>query len=537
VKENLTRRSYWLGLHERSDYDCDAFTEICMISSGGRLSIACFGLAFAFSAGSAFAQNQPITIAPDWSKVVAVSKANVSIEVCVEPPLRRGYPIHDQLFAALHDLGADYAHYQPWNVFPRLGVAELKAPANGKTYWDFTLIDQITEDFMRATAGHPVIFNFGSLPAWMFNTSAPAAVPDNPDEIDWNYSEFNARQLTDESVKLAADYQARLASWYVNGGFKDEYGVWHESGHHYDIAYWEIMNDPDFEGSLGPADYTHLYDAIVEAVRKVAPRMKFMGPVVGDPSSRADYFIYFLDPKNHKPGIPVDMLSYHLYSMPDADESPDIMTYTVFQQAERFLAVARYIDAIRLRFAPDARTDVVDVATMLPDPLALKLAHPISPAYWMRSGAMFAYLYGRFTVMGVDVVGGSELIDYPGMAAASTLVDWDSGQPNSRYWVLKLLRENFGPGDKLLAPEPYTVLQPDPNPQVYFQGFITPQGKRRILLVNKREQPLTIKIPGASGGQQQFVDQSTAFSPAAHPLAQDSFELPPLAVAVVTMPK
>jgi hypothetical protein len=30
------------------------------------------------------------------------------------------------------------------------------------------------------------------------------------------------------------------------------------------------------------------------------------------------------------------------------------------------------------------------------------------------------------------------------------MVDWNTGQPNARYWVLKLLRDNFGPGDKLV---------------------------------------------------------------------------------------
>lgn len=484
----------------------------------------------------AFSQDQPVNVSLDWNKAAFVSKANVSIEVCVEPPLLRGHPIHDRLFKALQDLGADYAHYQPWNVFPRLGVAELYPPADGKTHWDFSLIDQLTEDFMLATAGHPVVFNFGSLPAWMFNTNAPVSVLESPDEIDWNYSEFNARQLTDTSVRLAADYQARLASWYINGGFTDEYGAFHKSDHHYDIAYWEILNDPDFEGSLGPADYTRLYDAIVEAVRKVAPRMKFMGPVVGDPSTRPDYFLYFFDPKNHKPGIPIDMVSYHLYSMPDADESSDTMTYTIFQQADRFLAVARYIDALRVRFIPTARTDVVDVATMLPDPLALKLAHPIPSIYWMRSGAFFAYLYGNFAAMGVDVVGGSELIDYPGMAAASTLVNWDTGEPNARYWVLKLLRENLGPGDKLLAAESYTVLQPDPSPQLYFQGFISSEGKRKVLLVNKRERAVHVEINGAAGGQIESVDESTASSPRPHPLDHNSINLPSLGVAIVTMP-
>ena len=34
-------------------------------------------------------------VAPDWGHAVGVSSANASIEVCVEPPLRRGHPIHD----------------------------------------------------------------------------------------------------------------------------------------------------------------------------------------------------------------------------------------------------------------------------------------------------------------------------------------------------------------------------------------------------------------------------------------------------------
>src|SRR5256885_4848245 len=92
--------------------------------------------------------------------------------------------------------------------------------------------------------------------------------------------------------------------------FRSEYGKWHESGHHYKIEYWEVLNDPDFEGSLNPADYTRLYDVIVAAVKKIAPHMKFMGPVVGD-IAHAEYFTYFMDPKNHEPGIPLDMLSYH----------------------------------------------------------------------------------------------------------------------------------------------------------------------------------------------------------------------------------
>ena len=248
----------------------------------------------------------PLSVAPNWSDVAAVSKASVSIEVCVEPPLRRGHPIHDQLFNALASLGADFAHFQPYNVFPKLAVAELKPPNDGITYWDFTLMDPIAEDFMKAVGNHPVVFNIGTLPAWIFQNKLPIKIPENPDEAYWTYSEFNEAHLDEPTLALAADYQARIAGWYLKGGFKDEFGKWHESGHHYAVEYWEVLNDPDFEGSLGPSDYTRLYDAIVAAVKKVAPSLKFMGPVIGD-VGHAEYFNYFLDPAHHRPGIPLDM--------------------------------------------------------------------------------------------------------------------------------------------------------------------------------------------------------------------------------------
>jgi len=476
-----------------------------------------------------------LRVAPDWKDIARVSRASVSIEVCVEPPLRRGHPIHDPLWAALKSLGADAAHFQPYNVFPRLAVAELQPPANGHASWDFSLMDPIAEDFMQATAGHPVVFNIGTLPAWIFRTREPVVLPEDPDEPYWTYSEFNAVTLDASTLKLAADYQARLAGWYLNGGFRDEYGKWHESGHHYDVAYWEVLNDPDFEGSLSPADYTKLYDAIVLAVHKVAPRLKFMGPVVGD-ISHAEYFTYFLDPHNHLPDVPLDMISYHMFVLPDSDESPQVMTYTFYQQADKYLLAASYIDALRRRFVPNARTDVVDVATELPDPLAPVLTKPIPRSYWSLSGGVFAYLYGKLALLGVDVVGASELIDSPGIVAASTLADWETGKPNARYRVTKLLRDNFGPGDRLVRPPSYNVLQPDPAPQIYAQAFISPRGEQRILLVNKRDAAFELTVPGAAGGDIQQVDQTTDGPVTRQRVTADQLNLPGLAVAVVTLP-
>lgn len=501
-----------------------------------RFPLSSLGVLLMVWGGSALCQQAPVRVALDWRNVIGVSTANATIEVCLEPPLRRGYPLHDQLFADLHELGADYAHFQPWNVFPRLGIAELRPPADGKTYWDLSLLDQAAEDFMKATAGHPVIFNVGALPAWMFKTKRPVIAPEDPDAADWTYAEFNDRSLTKSTIRQAAAYQARLASWFVNGGFTDEYGKRHVSGHRFDIAYWEVLNEPDFEGNLTPTMYTQLYDAIVTAVRRVAPRMKFMGPAVGDATGRADYFAYFLDPRNHRAGTPIDMVSYHLFAIPDPDESINVQQYTFFRQADTFIATATYIDALRRRFVPTARTDADNIATMLPDPLAPTLAQPIPDDYWNLSGAVFAYLYGHLAVLGVDAVGASELIDFPGMAAASTLANWETGLPNARYWVLRLLRDNFGPGDQLIGAFPYTVLQPDPAPQLYSQGFIKPDGTRRVLLVNKRNAPMTVAIAEAGGGYEQTVDHSTAALPARRLLTRDSIVLPAFAVSVVTLP-
>lgn len=464
-----------------------------------------------------------------WDKVVRVSRTSVSIQDCPEPPLRRGRPTHDPIYKALRDLHADYARLQPWFCYPRMVVAELKPPENGKTYWDFSLMDEYTEDFMQATAGHQVVFDFGTIPEWMFKTRAPVTYPEDPDQIDWNYEQ--GTELRDPTLKEVADYQARLVRWYTQGGFNDELGKWHASGHHYKIEYWEILNESDNEHHMSPALYTRLYDAVVEQVRQVSPQMKFIGLALANPVGGPQYFQYFLDPKHHKPGIPIDMISYHFYSMPDSDETPETMQYTIFAQADKFLTAVGYIESIRKRLSPGTGTCINELGSMLPDPQAPQFAHPIPDSYWNLAGAMWACTYARLTAMGIDVVGGAELIDYPGQFASTSLLNWETGQPNARYRVLKLLRENFSPGDKLVE----TRLE---SPCVFAQAFATAQGARKILLVNKRDRSIELSIPGAAGGTAEVVDQTTGSSlPATTSLAADGVPLNGLTVAVVTLRK
>ena len=72
----------------------------------------------------------------------------------VNPLLRRTSPIHNRVFESLHDLNADYVRYVPWLPYPKLGVAELEPPKDGRTSWDFSLIDPMMEDLMNAQTGH-----------------------------------------------------------------------------------------------------------------------------------------------------------------------------------------------------------------------------------------------------------------------------------------------------------------------------------------------------------------------------------------------
>ena len=40
------------------------------------------------------------------------------------------------------------------------------------------------------------------------------------------------------------------------------------------------------------------------------------------------------------------------------------------------------------------------------------------------------------------------------------MVEWEHGTPNARLWVLHLLHDNFGPGDKLVEIAQGTVNAP-----------------------------------------------------------------------------
>ena len=475
---------------------------------------------------------QPGKLTVAWDKVRRVSQTTPTLQVVVNPPLRRGTPVHDHAFKALRDLQADYVRYVPWLPYPRLGVAELEPPRDGKTSWDFSVIDPMTIDFLEATKGHSVILNFSTIPAWMFKTEKPAAYPADPNQVIWNYTQRT--EPLDPSFKQIADYYARLLGWYTQGGFTDELGQRHESGHHYSISHWEVLNEPDLEYPASPETYTRLYDAVADAMRRVQPQTKFVGVSLAFPSGNPAFFEHFLNHANHKPGIPLDFISYHFYAVPSPDETAAIQEHTFFAQADGFLNVVRYVESIRKRLSPETRTTINEIGSISAEDLAQGepgyVFKPIPNSYWNLAGAMYAYIFGQLSLIGVDVAGESQLVGYPTQFPSVSMVDWSDGRPNARYWVLKLLKDNFGPGDKLVETRVA-------NRYVYALGVVKSDGKRRVLLVNKRNRPFDVSIPGARGGQVDRVDQTTALQPPASArLTDDTVTLGGFAVAVVTLP-
>ena len=471
----------------------------------------------------ALCQAQKDSLIVDWSKTQSISKSVSTLQVVVNPPLERNSPIHDQTFTALKALGCDYVRYVPWLPYPKLGVAELKPPSNGQTYWDFSLIDPITVDFLQATQGHSVILNFSTIPAWMYKTDKPVPIPANADSAVWDYTQ--GTEPRDNTYGEIGNYYGRLYSWYTKGGFKDELGKEHSSGHHFNVPYWEVLNEVDFEHNQTPEGYTRLYDAVVGSIRKVSPSTKFVGMALAFPD-RPEWFEYFLNPANHKAGIPLDMISYHFYGGGSIPQGADVMQYTFFDQADGFLKEVKFIESIRKRLSPSTRTTIDEIGSILScdngEPNAV-----IPDDYYNLSGALYAYVYLGLVRQGIDVIGESQLMGYPTQYPSVSMINWKTGQPNPRYWVLKIIHDRFGPGDALVS----TTVNGD---GVVAQAFVTSKGKK-VMLINRSNKTIALGLSQEYQGKKLcVVDPSTGDNePAVSTIAGQGIELKPLAVGVI----
>jgi hypothetical protein len=140
---------------------------------------------------------------------------------------------------------------------------------------------------------------------------------------------------------------------------------------------------------------------------------------------------------------------------------------------------------------------------------------------------MYADIYAQSALMGIDVIGESQLVGYKSQVPSVTMIDYKTSEPNSRYWVLKLLLDNFGPEDKLVETNGM-------NASFSAQAFSTSHGKK-LLVVNKRNREQSISmLAEASGATVTFVAPSTGDGkPLSSALSGNTLVLEPFEVAVV----
>jgi hypothetical protein len=68
------------------------------------------------------------------------------------------------------------------------------------------------------------------------------------------------------------------------------------------------------------------------------------------------------------------------------------------------------------------------------------------------------------------------------------------------------------------------------------QGFVGPDGTRKLLLVNKRDRDLVSSVPEAKGGKIEAVDKTTGSNPpSSAAINGDTLRLGALGAAVVTL--
>ena len=255
----------------------------CMLRLLAAIALASGSFSFCTAQVSPTAP-QKITV--DWDKDQRPLKTTASLQVVVNPLLRRGSQIHDRAFTELESLGADYVRYVPWTPYPRLAVAELDPPTKEKTSWDFSLIDPIVIDFLACNSGtfhhHELLHS-----AFMAVCAEEACrVSADPNGVQWDY--VQGKELRDPGGTELADYYGRLVSWYTKGGFKDELGHSHESENHFSFPWWEVFNEIDGEHQPTPEQYVTEYDAVVLRLQAIDPQMKFVGLALAFPERNPD---------------------------------------------------------------------------------------------------------------------------------------------------------------------------------------------------------------------------------------------------------
>ncbi len=186
--------------------------------------------------------------------------------------------------------------------------------------WDFSRLDATIQQLRDHNISY--FLDIRTAPPWMFDSVG---------------------QLPDAEFPAFAQFMARLVGWYNKGGFTDEKGVYHQSGHYGWVKYWEIWNEPksgwDIPGNvpdrsyapwMTPDRFANLYDVTSTAMKAVDPTILTGGPAI---NSYPD--IPYLQTFIQDETAPLNFFSLHFYAGTNYQE-PDAQVYDAVT-GDRFL--------------------------------------------------------------------------------------------------------------------------------------------------------------------------------------------------------
>jgi hypothetical protein len=479
---------------------------------------------------------ESVAISANWNEVIKVSETVPTTQHLANALTLRTNPLNKPLLKDLRQLETNDTRLQFWFSVPAQAVAELKEPTASQTFWDFQYMDPVLVDFFANTQGvHHV--NIGTIPRWMFKLP-PVEIPPDPAASFYHYTAgTNGDLLKDPTGQQFADFQGRLFQWYTQGGFADEIGAYHASGYHYKIDYWGVLNEPNLENHISVQEYTRIFDAVAKKLHELDPQVQCFGPeVLNDP---VKWERYFLDPKNHSADAPpVSWFSFHHYVEGSNDPASWQSTYFIGRGGTVQAATneLRQIVQIRDQLSPHTKLAIDEIGTFN---IIKKGENPgqanepydaFNPLYWVATGAHWADSFIEAEKQGVSLISMTQMVGYGTQSPSTSMIDWDTAQPNAHYWILKLIAGNFGPGDQLVATQ-------SSSSDVVAQASITSRGKA-ILLVNTANRDVPVDLTNAIPDehlQAVIVDQATGEKePRRQSLDGKKLTLAPFSVAVVS---
>lgn len=441
----------------------------------------------------------------------------------------------DGYFEALQNLDSAFVRFAPWFPYPQVAVPELYetdcTPGGRGSSWNSTLLDGVLADFMLAVCGplaaqgqchnnKSVVPLLSTMPSWLYVGALNYTATKDP----WAYPrgfgmyEQTGKPLKDPSCRAMARYAARYVGWYTAGGMTDECGVWHESGLRYNWPILSVMNEDETQTPPEKGvEYTICFDAWVQEIKKVNPDMVLMGPETTDGAtwpggSVLNFTLYFLNGSNHYDGKPPPLISNHHGD--GAFAGPPYSN--LFDQTDVFIKnIAAPLDDARRLHAPDTELVMNEYVPQVTDwcddsykidkvqgkggkcpswlsqnSTGIKINR--KTLGWNAAAASFAYGFGLFAALGYKFIGADQLVGgpYPDNEPCVTMLDWTTGEPNAKYWVLQMLA-GLGIGPKQL------FTSASSSNQLYALGLKV-EGQRKILLVSKSGTPQMVHLEGYS---------------------------------------